>query len=372
MTQRERLFAFLNNEPVDRTPIWLLFPYHPLGCYADVARLPQYRPVWDLALETAVFLDRRNFGAPLFTPEVVHERQETTENGERVCRETMRYRDLRLVKETRQGPDGTRIKKLLASEEDLDAYLQFPIELDPKALTKALVPQVERWRIEAAEFPRHLGAMMNDVGEPIGALYHSADLEEMAVWSLTAPRKIEALLGRLMERCRVIYRFLLEQDVGDVYFMVGSELASPPLVSRATFQRWIVPYAKELIAMVHAYGKKVIQHYHGQIKEILLDFLEMAPDALHTIEAPPTGNCTHTEAFRIVGDRIGLIGNIQYDQFRALTPEQMDAAVRECLEECKGRRFMLSPTAGPYETEISERVQQNYMQFLRSGWKYGA
>ena len=48
------------------------------------------------------------------------------------------------------------------------------------------------------------------------------------------------------------------------------------MVSRETFQEWIVPYAKELIERIHSRGRYVIQHYHGQIRLILEDFLTMA------------------------------------------------------------------------------------------------
>ncbi len=175
-----------------------------------------------------------------------------------------------------------------------------------------------------------------------------------------------------MEQKLIIYQYCLERDLADVYFMVGSELASPPLVSPETFQEWIVPYARELVELVHSYGKHVIMHYHGQIKEILPYFLEMGADALHTIEAPPVGNCTLTEAFSIVQDKIVLIGNIQYDCFRSYTPREMDRAVLEVVEEVRGKRFILSPTAGPYDENVSDRLIENYLQFLRSGWEYGA
>ena len=115
--------------------------------------------------------------------------------------------------------------------------------------------------------------------------------------------------------------------------MVGSELASPPMVSRDTFRKWIVPYARELIAMIHAHGKYAIQHYHGQIKLILEDFVEMAPDGLHTIEAPPTGNCTWSEAYAVIKDKIALIGNVQYDLFRSCTPAEMREHVRQVIAE---------------------------------------
>lgn len=324
-----------------------------------------------MALERAVWLDRRSLGAPLYTPDVKSWQEEEVRGNTRIRRHVMAYKDLRLVSESWDGPSGKGQKKHLASEADLDAYLEFPIEMDAAVLRAGLDQPIARWRQEESEFPKHLGAMMTAQGEPISTIYHMADLAELSIWSITAPHKVDELLKRLMVRSQVIYKQLLEQGVGDVFFMVGSELAAPPMVSRSTFQRWVVPYSRDLTAMVHSYGKKVIQHFHGQIKEILPDFLTMAPDALHVIEAPPIGNCTHTEAFEVLGDKIGLIGNIQYDEFRHLTPTQMDVAVRECLAECRGKRFMLSPTAGPYEEVISDRQRDNYLQFMESGWAYG-
>jgi len=371
MTPRERLLAFLSNDPVDRVPIWLLFPYHPTSYYADVRALPQYREIYTASLERAVYLNRRNFEVPLFTPEVATSREEVTEGHDRISRTIYEYRDLRLTEEFRQCPNGPRQKLMLNSDEDLAAFMQFPLEYDEDRLAAALDPQIARWREEADEFPLDLGAMMNNLSEPVGQIYHRANLEEYAVWSLTAAEQIAAILDALMGQSRFLYRYLLERNIGEVVFMVGSELASPPLVSRATFQRWVVPHARELIALVHSYGKKVIQHYHGQIREILPDFLTMAPDALHTIEAPPVGNCTLADAFAVFGDRIGLIGNIQYDEFHRLTPDEMDAAVSACLEECRGQRFMLSPTAGPYETEVPPRLRENYLRFMEAGWRYG-
>ena len=191
------------------------------------------------------------------------------------------------------------------------------------------------------------------------------------MWSVTHNDLVVTILNRLMDRSRAIYRYCLERDLADVYFMVGSELAAPPMVSHDTFRRWVVPYARELIAMIHGRGRKVIQHFHGEIRTLLRDFVEMAPDALHTIEAPPVGNCTMTQAYEAVGDGITLIGNIQYDDFRALTPEQMTRAVHTLLDECRGRRHILSPSAGPFDPNPPPRVIENYRAFLEAAVSYG-
>ncbi|MBT4501451.1 MAG: hypothetical protein HOC74_27230, partial [Gemmatimonadetes bacterium] len=72
-----------------------------------------------------------------------------------------------------------------------------------------------------------------------------------------------------------------------------------------------------------------------------------------------------------VGDRITLIGNVQYDEFRSATTEQMAASVTDLLEECRDRRFILSPTAGPFDPDPPESIIRNYRVFLETAWEYG-
>ncbi len=370
MTPRERLFAALNGQPTDHVPVWLLFPYHQTSYYADVRNNPCFQRIQAASENKVITLNRRHLPNSLFAPEVASSTEQFNEGSERVKRQTLTYKGQRLYSENRQCAQETRVKKMLTCEADLETYLSFPLNTDPALIHKQLDAGLAQYQAEAREFPAHMGAMMLSLGEPIGALYHASNLEEYAVWSLDHSERIENFLSKVMEQYRIVYRYCLERELADVYFLVGSELASPPLVSRATFKRWIVPFAKELIEMVHAHGKKVIQHYHGQIKQILPDFLEMNPDGLHTIEAPPIGNCTFADAFATTGDRIALIGNIQYDVFSSATSAEMAQAVRDVLEECKGRRLILSPSAGPYEHTISPQMIENYITFIQTAWEH--
>lgn len=371
MTAQERLFAVLSGKPVDRLPIWLLFPYHTASYYVDVRTNPCYVPIFEKSKECAIMLDRRNPRASLFAPQVQQQDEELKRDGWKIQRHTMAFGGRQLISEWRQRGDEVSVKKLLETEDDLDTLLTFPLNDDATRIRAELDAQAAGYFAEKAEFPQQYGAMMLDLGEPVSFLYHQSNLEEFAIWSLTCPQKVVAFLDAAMEVYRHTYRYCLEHDWADVFFLVGSELASPPMVSRETFQKWIVPYAKELIAMIHAHGKFAIQHYHGQIKLILEDFVEMAPDALHTIEAPPTGNCTLAEAYNVIGDKIALIGNVQYDLFRSLTPAQMRQEVKRVIDEVAGRRFILSPSAGPYEQTLPPHMSENYLAFLQAGVDFG-
>ncbi len=303
-------------------------------------------------------LNRRSLGIPLHSADVSTDRVEiATDNGPGF-RQTMRYGSDAVIADPSAG------KKLLASEEDLLTFCRFPLEEDEAVLERGLEAQLPKYQQEKSEFPIEYGAMMLDLGSPVNTIYHAAALDEYPIWSITQSDVIEGWLEKRMKQLEYLYRFCLERDLADVYFLVGSELASPPMLSRETFQRWVVPYEKRLIEMIHSYGKNAIQHYHGQIKEILPDFVEMCPDALHTIEAPPVGNCTLAEAFDITQNKITLIGNIQYDEFRSLDPDEMKECVHDVLDEVDGRRFILSPSAGPFDADPPDALIDNYIAFI--------
>ncbi|HCE43373.1 MAG TPA: hypothetical protein DET40_07480 [Lentisphaeria bacterium] len=369
MNARERLFASLEGRETDRTPIWLLFPYHPTGYYTDVRNNPCYSSIVSLAEKHAITLDRRGMGASLFAPEVRIENKSFSEGGVKISRKVLEYKGRQLVSETRYEKEKTTVGKLIKTEDELAFYCSLPVNTDRSRIEGELDGRIQKYLAEKAEFPEELGSMMLDLGEPISNLYHSSELEEYAIWSLTCPDMVKEFLDRVMEYYRIVYSICLERKLADVYFLVGSELASPPLLSRSTFQSWIVPYGRELISMIRRSGAKSIQHYHGQIKEILPDFLEMAPDGLHTIEAPPIGNCTFAEAFDVTQNKISLIGNIQYDCFRSYNEKEMEQAVLDVLEECRGKRLIISPSAGPYEDVIPPQMQKNYEVFIRTAWE---
>jgi len=373
MNGRERLLAILNGEEVDHVPVWLLFPYHPVDYYADVKNTPKFKPVIDAAEKYGITLNRRHMGANILSPEVKIEEKHFIDNGDQVHRITYTYKCSQLFSESRQGRNNYSKKNLLDSPEDIELFCSFPVYNDLDAIKQELDSQLPAYLKEKAEFPIELGAMMLDLGEPINMLYHNSNLEELAIGSIdeTTNQAITGFLDRVMENRSVVYNYCLERGLADVYFMVGSELAAPPMFSEKTFQQWILPYCCRLNSMIHAHGGKVIQHFHGaMVKTLLPYFLEMAADALHTIEAPPVGNCTMKEAFEVVGNRMTLIGNIQYDDFRSFSKDEMRRAVITLLEETKGRRMILSPSAGPYDADVPDSFLENYIVMLETAWNF--
>lgn len=215
------------------------------------------------------------------------------------------------------------------------------------------------------------GLMMVDIGDPLTPLYNLTSAENFLLWTAIDYKRLLQFLDEIYKRVYNFYKYLLERNAGDVYFIVGAEFAGPPLVSPAKFNEMSVRYVKGIVDLIREYGKKSIVHYHGNLYSILNGIKEINPDGLHTIEAPPIGDCTITQAREVLGNDMVLIGNIQYDDLARCHTEEIEEKVRQSINEGKTGKFILSPSAGPYESFIGHRTVQNYLIFIEAGLKYG-
>ncbi|HHY81309.1 MAG TPA: hypothetical protein GX505_01355 [Clostridiales bacterium] len=365
LTSKERLTRLFSGQDIDRIPIWLLAPYHRLGCYADIYNIPCYKPIVEYIDKYCDTFDRRSFDKGFCynaNPEIKRERVVEYQDGNRIERDIIRYRDISFEKQLSTGRDGTRIKPILEDPDELDKILSIPYV--------PLKPELDKFFEEEQELGDR-GLMMLDLGDPLLPLYHLTSAENFSLWTVIAYDKLLAFMDQLYERVYNYYKYFLDRNAGDVFFIVGAEFAGPPLVSPSKFQEMSVRYVKGIVDLIREYGKKSIVHYHGNLYKILDGMKEINPDGLHTIEAPPIGDCTILQAREKLGQDMVLIGNIQYDDLTRCTKEEIYEMVRNAIEEGKSGRFILSPTAGPYEASIGERTVQNYLAFIEAGIKYG-
>lgn len=361
MTSRERLLRLFQGREIDRVPIWLLAPYHPLSYYADIHQNPCYAPLLpDIAQYCDTFDRRRPDMGFCYNanPQIITERiAEPQKSGTRVSYQTDVFEK---YVSTQSGQTQTQF--YVSDPEQFERLLKIPfVELRPD-----LTP----YRREQAELGEK-GLLMMDLGDPLECLYHLCSAQDFSMWTITDYDVLLLFIDEMYRRVYNLYRYFLENQVGDVFFIVGAEFAGPPLVSPALFNELSVRYVKGIVDLIRSYGKYSIVHYHGNIRRVLPGFSCVAPDAIHTIEAPPIGDCTITQAREELKKDIILIGNIQYDDLARLTPEEITYKVRDLLEESKSGRFILSPTAGPYEQNPTPETIENYRAFIRAGTRYG-
>jgi uroporphyrinogen-III decarboxylase len=365
MNSRERLTRLFKRQDIDRIPIWLLAPYHRVNYYADIYNLPCYKKIVEYIDKYCDTLDRRNFNSGFCynsNPEIKRTIIERENGANLIKEEVVRYKDFYLTKFTSKGEDGTKIKYFIEEIEELYKILEIPYV--------PVEPEVAQYFKEKEELGDK-GLMMVDIGDPLGPLYHLMSAENFSIFSLTDYEKIIEFTDEMFVRVCKYYKYLLEKDVGEVFFIVGCEFAGPPLVSPQKFNEMSVRYVKGICDLIREYGKWSIVHYHGNLYKVREGMKDMNPDGLHTIETPPVGDCTLIQAREVLGKDMILIGNIQYDDLAHKEKDEIDYMVFKAINEGKSGKFILSPTAGPYESEISNTMIENYLTFIKAGIKYG-
>jgi len=365
MKSRERLLRLFENKEIDHIPIWLLFPYHPYGSYTDVYKNPYYKSIIPYIEKYCDTFDRRNYPAAQFcfngNPDIVQEWINEKINGFHTRIRQIRYADIILRSYVETTSTGKIIRHLISDPDKLKDIASIPYVFPEPDFT-----EIKREQEELGD----KGLLMMALGDPLVPLYNLISAEDFAIWSLTDYSTMLEFTDLMYKRCLAMYKSCLENNIGDVFFIVGTEFAGPPLVSPQKFNELSARYVKGIINLIRSYGKYSIVHYHGNLFKILSGMKEINPDGLHTIEAPPVGDCTLTQA-RTVLDNMVLIGNIQYDEFRSQSKEGMEILVRDTINESAGGRFILSPTAGPYEEVITDNQIRNYIAFIEAGIKYG-
>lgn len=364
LTSRERLTRLFDGRDIDRVPVWLLAPFHRLGCYADIYNNTYYKKIVSCIDKYCDTFDRRSYGKGFCyngNPDIKKVKYTVNEGGFKVTYDTISYGDHVFTLTVRKGEFNTEIIHRVSDADRLEEILSIPYV--------PLKPDISKYETEKSELGNR-GLMMIDIGDPLGPLYHLMSAEDFAVCTLTDYERILGFLDIMYERVIEFYKFFLENNIGDVFFIVGSEFAGPPLVSPDKFNEMSARYVKGICDLIRAYGKKSIVHYHGNLLHVLPGMKEISADGLHTIEAPPIGNCTISQARAVLGDMV-LIGNVQYDDLVHLTPDQIDMKVKTVIAEGMNGRFILSPTAGPYENILTDRTIENYLTFVDAGIRYG-
>lgn len=367
LTGRERLTRLFQKKPIDRVPIWLLTPVRPLSCYTDIWNQPSYKPLMPYIDKYCVQLDRNSLPCGFCynaNPEITYKNETIIEGEDTITRNWVHMGDeLSIYKEVRRGPWGSIIKPMVQDPELLDKIIDFPY-VPPRPV----YPDYEKDRAKQGD----KGLIMMGQGDPLAPLYSLCDVGDFAMWTILEKKRITRFLDEMNRRCLEHYKYLLEEGIGEVYFIVGSEFAGPPLVSPAQFNEMSAKYVKGIIDLIREYGKYSIVHYHGNLGTILDGMRYMHPDGLHTIEEPPIGNCPLPIARKALDDTI-LIGSLQYDELFRLSEEEIAAEAKRMINEGtkNNGRFILSTTAGPYEDYMPEKAINNYISFVKVGLQYG-
>ena len=228
----------------------------------------------------------------------------------------------------------------------------------------------DRARIDAELGDR--GIIMDGLSDP---LWMAADLMEFGqytVWALSETEHFARTVAILHERCMENLRRNLSANVSDLYRICGPEYATPPYLPPVFFQRFVVPYVKEMVEVLHAKGALARFHCHGKIGQVLDLIAETGVDAMDPCEAPPDGDIEFADMKQRVGGRMCLCGNLQLKLLEHGSREQVAQAVKDCMKAAKkGGGYIILPTAAPINTPLAKKTEENYICFIETALARG-
>lgn len=161
----------------------------------------------------------------------------------------------------------------------------------------------------------------------------------------THPEVVDVVTQRIVEFYLEANKLCLE-DMADhlscAFF--GNDLGSQLnlLISPESFDRFILPYTKELVDQMKSYGKKVMLHSCGAIQSIIPQIIEIGVDALHPLQALAAG--MDAESLAKYRDDIIFVGGVDTQQLLPFgTPDEVADKVRH-LKNVLGKGLIISPS----------------------------
>ena len=143
----------------------------------------------------------------------------------------------------------------------------------------------------------------------------------------------------------VIGLFKTYSELGAKVFFEGGDIAfkSGPLINPKYIDQYVLPSMKKVTEAVHEWGGKIIFHSDGDITSLLDFVVEAGFDALHCLE-PPYVDLNLVK--KKVGDKLCLLGNIDTSYVLVNgTQKEVEDAVKYAIKALGGGGgYILSPS----------------------------
>lgn len=123
--------------------------------------------------------------------------------------------------------------------------------------------------------------------EPFYLYCHLRGLEQALEDLLLNPALVEAALERIYYIHEAIIRRSLEAAADLISFIyVAEDLGTQEslLMSLASFRRFLKPWMRRMIDLVHSYGVKVFHHDDGAVRPVLPELIDLGIDILNPVQ----------------------------------------------------------------------------------------
>lgn len=195
---------------------------------------------------------------------------------------------------------------------------------------------------------------------PWNIAVHLRGAEDLLMDTMDDPAFVHELMRFTTEVVKAMGEALIEAGFAP---SLGEAAASCSLISPAIYRSFIKPYHAELCSHFRSRRAPMSLHICGHIDPIMEDVLETGI-AFMSLDAP--SSLARMKA--LGGDRVVLMGNVPTGLFADGTREEMEAAVRTCIETAApGGGYILASGCEIPLNSTEERIAH----FFRYGHECG-
>jgi hypothetical protein len=374
MTNKQRIHAALEGKPVDRCPVTSLynFLYH-LDHFSELTGLPPWRRhawVADTPQAHIETFSRIHAQAPfeLLQPQGApsrawRERQEFVE------------KDGHAFRHDRKTDEWTRVDVATGSGHSADYHANETQHVFDRRDVDARVTVTPAATQLANGDNDYLDALIARFGRDefilsggvIGTLYSChgyVGLTNLFSMLVEAPELIEYLSQKILEQnIEAIRRYAAAG--GDAIY-IDDATATSDMISPAMYERFSLPFMREMVQEIHRLGHKAILIYFGGVMDRLDLIAETGADGL-SYEASMKGFVNDTaEIARRIGGRMTLFSNI--DPVAVLqngSDATLEREIRRQRDAGRGARGFILSTASPITPSTPLARVQRFIELSR-------
>lgn len=262
-------------------------------------------------------------------------------------------------------------KPWIESEKDILKFLELPYTPFNPDLT-------EFFKIQSELGDR--GVCVIALPDPLAVIYELFAPGDMPNFLLSIPKPIYRLLEKIQERLINLYSFISHSVSNTIIRIRGAEYAVSPSLPREYFQdtkkffiELALKYDRELIEILRKGNRNYIcYHWHGDIETLLPLVLKTGIDILEPVINTVDSPNYILRIRKIAGDDVVLMGGLMAEELEFRETGEIITMTKEAIIQ-GGRKgkFVLIPSGIPESSPISPHMEENYIQFLKTGVEYG-
>jgi uroporphyrinogen decarboxylase len=176
-------------------------------------------------------------------------------------------------------------------------------------------------------------AILGSVGGPCEWLMWIMGYETLSLALADDPELVSDVVDCIERQMLAVFRHVAAMErVGAMWISDDMGFRTGTFLSPAHMRAYVLPTQRRLAAAAHAEGIPVLLHSCGNLTAIMDDLIDdVGIDAKHSFEDVIT---PVTEAKKLWGHRVCLIGGVDLDPLTRLSPEEVYRYTLGILEKC--------------------------------------